>query len=64
MIWAVAIRILRQVLLVIVLGIIKCRCRLDFGGDGAESGASELTLEVGARFLGNLLLLGAMRIDC
>src|SRR5258706_13812833 len=60
---AIARRVLAEVLLVIVLGVVELRRRADFGGDGAKAFLVERLLE---RFLGSLRrleLLIAVGID-
>src|SRR5580692_1376423 len=54
---------LRQVLLVILLGIKKRGSGTDFGGDGAESRAGQLALKVLAGLFRQLLLLIAVGVN-
>jgi hypothetical protein len=58
MIRAISVRILRQVLLVIVLGVIERRRLADFRRDGPQARGGQLLLEMRAGFLGEMLLLG------
>src|SRR6185437_4110324 len=53
---AVAAGILRQILLVIVLGVKELRCVADFRGDGAMSGGGEPGLVSALRYLGSVTL--------
>src|SRR5436190_17157225 len=60
---AVAVRVLRQVLLVVVLGVEELRRRHDLGGDRAVAGRGKLLLEGVARPLGRALLLRVLDVD-
>src|SRR4029077_659106 len=53
---AIPIRVLRQVLLVVVLGVVEGRRRRDLGGDPAEPGGCQTLLVGGAGCLGDALL--------
>ena len=57
MVRAVATRILRQILLVIVLGVEERRCLADLGGDGAAMRRGQRLLEAPLGVLGALALL-------
>ena len=60
---AVAVGILRQVLLVIILGVIELRRGHDLGGDGAKPGGRQLLLERIARGFGRTLLRVVRIVD-
>src|SRR5262249_12575775 len=60
---AIAHRVLRQILLVVVLGKIECRRIEDFGGDRIEALRLELLLVHRFRRLGGATLLGGERVD-
>src|SRR5438067_12837607 len=60
---AIAERVLRQILLVVILGEIELRRVADFGGDGAEAGGAELLLKALARGFGGTALLRRVGID-
>src|SRR4051812_20340221 len=53
---AVAAGVLREVLLVVLLGVVKLRRRQDFGRDASETGGGQPLLERVARPLGGALL--------
>src|SRR5580693_56367 len=61
---AIAVRVLRQVLLMIPLGKVEGRSIADLGGDLAQPCRYELTLIGLPRGLGSGLLLRRKRIDC
>src|SRR5580704_11874772 len=60
---AIAERVLRQILLVVILGEIEWRRLADFGGDAAKPGALEARFVAFARRLGGPLLLGGIGVD-
>src|SRR4029079_18330625 len=60
---AVAVRVLRQVLLVVVLGVVEVVQRRDLGRDLAVDTAAESVLERRARRVGRLTLGVARRVD-
>src|SRR5689334_22348783 len=60
---AVAVRVLAQVLLVIVLGVVEHRRRQDLGGDRRVAGAGEAVLIGRLRRLGRALLRLTIGID-
>src|SRR3954447_21456457 len=59
----VAERVLREVLLVVVLGVVVRRGLADLGGDLAEAAARELRGVHRRHLAGDLLLLGARVVD-
>src|SRR4051812_11543171 len=60
---AIAVRVLRQILLVIVLGVVELRRGKDLGRNRAVSGPRELLLVRVARLLGDLALRVIVVID-
>src|SRR5580704_19285645 len=60
---AIAERVFRQVLLVVVLSKVELRRLADLSGDGAVAGALQARLEAFARGLGSTELLGRIGVD-
>src|SRR5438132_6021540 len=60
---AIAERVLRQILLVIILGEIEGRRIPDLGGDGAVTGTAELLLKALARGFGGAALFRRVGVD-